>query len=176
MTRRSRPIAEGASVIALGVAAVYVALLPVGGPGGLPAPDLLYALLAAWVVRRPAQAPAWAVLALGVFADLLLSHPVGLGALGLLLVTEVLRANAGVLRGTAFPLEWLAVTAGFAALLAGQRLILQLAFADGPGLAPALRYGLSTALAYPLVVALLHWVVGLRALRQAPARALGALG
>lgn len=172
---RARPLVENVAVIAAGVGAIYFALVPLGGPGGLPAPDLLYCVLAVWVIRRPLQASVWLVLGLGLFGDLMLSRPVGLGALGLLLATEALRANAGLLQGASFALEWLAAAAGFAAILAGMRLVMEFAFLDGPGLDIGLRYLASTMLAYPLVAAVLHWGVGLRAPRAAIAHGLGRL-
>lgn len=160
----ARPLApalERAGVLGLGLVAVYAALVPLGGTGALPVPDLVFCLAAAWVVRRPARAPLWAVLALGLTADLMLSRPPGLGALGLLLVTERLRAGAAVLHGR-FVLEWLAVAAGFVAVLASMHVVLLLVFLDPPPLRVSAGYAASTALAYPVVVALLHLSLRIR--------------
>ena len=144
-------IAEKALLPVLGVVAVYAALVPLGPGSGLVPPDLLYCLVVAWVIRRPASAPLGVVLLLGLFGDLMLSRPPGLGALGLLLASEAFRANRRFFHGVPFLVEWLAATAGFAAMLAGIGLALALTLADPPGLAASLRHVLATALAYPLV-------------------------
>ena len=71
-----------------------------------------------------------------------------------------------------FPLEWLAATAAFAAMLAGMEIALALVFADRPGFAATLvRYGVTTALAYPLIVLGLTWCLNLRATRSPAAAA-----
>jgi rod shape-determining protein MreD len=141
---------ERALLVGLGVVAVYAALIPLGG--GTP-PDLLYCLLVAWTIRRPASAPLWIVIALGLVGDAMLSRPLGLGALGLMLATEAFRANRTLLHGLPFPVEWLAASLAFAATLAGMQLALALTLAERPGSAASVGYVLTTALAYPLVVA-----------------------
>jgi rod shape-determining protein MreD len=167
------PMAENALLLGLGVAMVLAAVTPLDPGGGLPAPDLVYGLVIAWTIRRPATTPLWIVLALGVFGDLMLARPVGLGALGLVLAYEWFRLNAARLHAAGFAIEWLAAAAGFAAVLAGMRIALELVFADAPGLGVLLRYFVATAIAYPLVVLGLTWCLDLRAPR---ARRLGAMG
>jgi rod shape-determining protein MreD len=160
------PMAERALFVGLGVVAVQAALVPLGTGSTLVAPDLLYGLTIAWVIRRPATAPLWAVLSLGLFADVMLSRPLGLGALGLVLASEWFRLRARRFHGAPFFLEWLAASAAFAAILAGIEIALALVFADRPGAAAMLRYGVTTALAYPLIVFGLTWCLHLRAPRS----------
>jgi rod shape-determining protein MreD len=168
MATRTLPgYVETAVLLALGIATVIVSLVPLGPGGAMAPPDLLYCLLVAWVVRRPGRMPIWAVLGLGLFGDVMLSRPIGLGALALLLVTEVFRARALLLNSIGFLAEWLAATVGFAAMLAGMSLALRLVFAAPPGMAASLHYLLATALAYPLVVLGLTWCLRLRAPRVA---------
>lgn len=173
--RQPRPVVEQSVLVLAGVAAIYFALVPLAPPGGWPTPDLLYCLIAGWVVRHPRSAPLWIVLGLGLFADFMLSRPIGLGTLGLLLTSETLRANAGFFNGAPFVLEWLAAAAGFAAILLGMRVIMELSFLAGPDLPTALRYALSTTLTYPLVAGTLHWGIGLRRPMRAAPRTLGRL-
>jgi rod shape-determining protein MreD len=159
--RKPLPLAvEKALLLGLGVAAVYAALIPLGG--GTP-PDLLYCLLVAWTVRRPVSSPLWVVVGLGLFGDVMLSRPLGLGALGLMLATEVFRANRTLLQGLPFPVEWLAASLVFAAVLAATQLVLLIALAGHPTAGAAVAYALTTALAYPLVVAGLTLGLRLRA-------------
>lgn len=156
-------------LLILGIAAIYAALIPLSPGSGAAHPDVLYCLVIAWVIRRPASAPLWLVLALGLFADLMLSRPLGLGALGLVLAAELARARSGLFQGAPFVLEWLAASLGFAALLAAMELLLRLTFTPAPGVTTLLSCLAATTLAYPLVVAALVWLLGLAAPRGARA-------
>jgi rod shape-determining protein MreD len=162
-SRRLPPLAEKALFLGLGYVTVTAGLIPLGPGGGITFPDLLYGLVVAWIIRRPATAPASLVLLLGLFADVMWSRPLGLGALGLLLVSEVFRARAPRLQGTPFLVEWLAAAVGFAAMLAGMQLALKLVFAPTPALDGLVDYLLVTVLAYPLVVLGLTWCLRLGA-------------
>jgi rod shape-determining protein MreD len=163
-------VVEKAIFLGLGVVAVEAALIPLGPGSALVAPDLLFGLVVAWVIRRPATAPFWAIVALGLFADLMMSRPLGLGALGLVLASEWFRRRAARFQAGPFPLEWLAMTLAFVAVLGGMEIALALVFADGPGAAALVRYAVTTAMAYPLIVLGLTWCLHL----GAPAVARGA--
>jgi rod shape-determining protein MreD len=160
------PTIERVLFLALGVVAVQAALIPLGLDGRLVPPDLLYGLVVAWLIRRPASAPLWAVLALGLFADVMLSRPIGLGALALVLVSEWFRLRGRLFHRSPFPLEWLAATLGFAAIMAAMHVALVMVMAPAPGLAMTLRHVLVTALTYPLIVFGLTWCLNLRAPRS----------
>jgi len=151
--------------LALALAATLAPLLPLSPGGTLMPPDLAYCLTIAWVIRRPARLPFPAILLVGLLGDILLSRPVGLGALGLLVLAEAFRNRAHLFWSAPFPLEWLAAALGFAGLLAAQHLALSLVFSPPPGFALSLNYLAATAVAYPVVVLGLTWVVGLRAPR-----------
>lgn len=169
---RLAPAVETAAVLALGVVAMHLALTPVArAVGAWPGPDLVFCLACAWALRRPAGAPLWAVVALGLAADIALDRPVGLGALALVAATEALRRSAASLRAGSFLGEWLAVAVLAFAWALCAHAAMQLVFLDGPGLPALLREAAATALAYPLVVLLLGWGVGMR-LRRSPAPAL----
>jgi rod shape-determining protein MreD len=161
---------EKAIFLGLGAVAVEAALIPLGPGSALLAPDLLFGLVVAWVIRRPATAPLWAIVALGLFADLMMSRPLGLGALGLMLASEWFRRRAPRFQAGPFPLEWLAMTLAFAAVLGAMQLALTLVLAAGPGFAALARYTVTTAMAYPLIVLGLTWCLNL----GAPAAARGA--
>lgn len=156
------PAVERLAIACLGLVAIYLALVPFGAPDAPPMPDVTFCIVAAWVIRRPAAAPFWMVLGLGLLADVMLSRPMGLGALALLVVSERLRAHARVFHGTAFPIEWLAVTLAFAAQLAIIAAGLAFTFVEGPPISVLGWYLAATALAYPVVVAALRVFVRLR--------------
>jgi rod shape-determining protein MreD len=143
-----------------GTMAVIAALIPLGPGGALVPPDLLFCLVLAWTLRAPDPVPVLVLAGLGLFADALLSRPMGLGALGLLLAAEAMRALGPRLRGVPFPLEWLVAAVLFALVLAGMHVALRLVFAEGPPVVDLLRYLVATALAYPLMAAAV--AIGLR--------------
>ncbi|MBP7001012.1 rod shape-determining protein MreD [Amaricoccus sp.] len=166
---RLAPAVETAAVLLLGAVAIHLALVPASGAlGDWPTPDLVFCLACAWALRRPAGAPLWAIVALGLAADLALDRPVGLGALALVAATEALRASAATLRSGPFVGEWLTVAGLALAWALSAHAAMQLVFLDGPGLPALLREAAATALAYPLVVLVLAWGVGMR-LRRSPA-------
>ncbi len=143
-------------VAALGIIAIHIPLVPVGQAGDRIAnPDLLFCLLAAWIVRRPQAVPLLLVLALGLGADLLLGRPPGPGVLGLVLATEHLRHR----RPGSFLAEWLRAALLFAAILAGTAALLALSLAPLPGGEALARHWLATAIAYPMVAAALHFAL-----------------
>jgi rod shape-determining protein MreD len=157
------PIVETALLLGLGALAIFVALVPFHLGGSQAAPDLVFCLVIAWVIRRPARTPLWAILLLGLAADLLLARPVGLGALGLLLASEVFRRRATFFHGTPFLLEWLAAALGFAVILAAMQVTLVVLLAPAPGVPALGRHLVATALAYPVVVLGLTWCLRVRA-------------
>ncbi|CAN5639136.1 hypothetical protein BH23PSE1_BH23PSE1_06210 [soil metagenome] len=154
-------LVERGAFILLALGCIYAQLVPFSHAAGRwAAPDLLFCLAAAWLLRRPAVAPLLLVVAAGLMADILLHRPLGLGALGLLALAEVLGARRAGIRALGFVAECLAVAALFAAVLAGQSALLVLAFSPGPGLAPLAQHWLATALAYPLLVLAAKWRAG----------------
>ncbi|MFT3974441.1 MAG: rod shape-determining protein MreD [Amaricoccus sp.] len=152
---------EAVLLPAIGVVALVGMTMPLD-PGRLTPPDLVFCLMIAWVVRRPDRVPVWAAPLLGLLGDALLMRPIGLGALGLMLATEVFRGRATALQAAPFPLEWLAAALGYVAMLLGMRLVLGATFAGGPGLGRLGIAAAATAAAYPLVVLGLVWCLGLR--------------
>lgn len=159
-------ILQRALLLALGLVAIHVPLVPVDHAADKVAnPDLLFCLVVAWTVRRPDAVPLSVVLALGLLADLLLGRPPGPGALGLVLATEYLRSC----RAGSFPLEVMRAALLFAAVLAGTALLLVFTLAPSPGLESLARHWLATGLAYPVVAGLLH--LGLFAARPGRATA-----
>ncbi len=172
---RLAPLTERIALPVLGIIAIYAALLPFSPGSGAPVPDILYCLVIAWVLRRPASAPLAVVLVLGLLADFLLTRPIGLGALGLVLASEVIRGRSALLRGVPFVLEWLAAMLVFFCMLAAITLVLRVSFADAPGLGPLGWHIAATAAIYPFVALLLVLCLGFAAPRATPMGRLGRL-
>lgn len=153
-----------------GLVAILAAMIPLAPGGTLVPPDILWCVVVAFALRRPGAAPLWLIVVLGLTADLMLSRPVGLGALALVLSAEAMRANAALFRGTPFVIEWLAAAALFALALAGMEAVLRLALAEGPTLGAAARHLVATAIAYPLVVFCLTRLPAMRMRSEGRAR------
>lgn len=136
-------------------------------------PDLLLCFALAWSMRRPEYVPAPALAAAFLLADLLLQRPPGLWALLALIGCENLKSRARSLRDANFLVEWLTVGLIVIAIGFANRLILGLVLVDLPRLTLTLTEMGMTVLCYPLVVAVTHFLMGVR---KAAAGELDALG
>lgn len=160
--RDDRWLRRGLFVLVAG-AILFVRLVPVQAePGRLPAPDLLFCLACAWVLRRPDYLPPLLIAAVFLLEDMLTLRPPGLWALAVLLGTEFLRGRAVLLREVTFPLEWAIVAGVMAAAFLFNRIVLAVAFVPQPALSDALLHLLTTVLAYPLAVLASHHLLGVR--------------
>ena len=152
----------------------FLQLLPLGaGSGRLPGADLTVALTFAWVLRRPSYVPVPLLAVLFLFLDLLLQRPPGLGAALIVVGSEFLRSRRDISRSMPFPVEWAMVTAVMLALVALNQVALSLAMLQRPPLGLALLRSLFSAAAYPLVVVVSHYVLGVRSVAPNEADALG---
>ncbi|MEM0937732.1 MAG: rod shape-determining protein MreD [Pseudomonadota bacterium] len=150
-------------------------LLPDAGfLGGLPGPDLILAFTVAWVLRRPAYAPAWLIVAVFLPLDFLLHQAPGIGALAILLLTEFLRARQELSRSLPFSLEWALVAAVLLAMVAGTQLLMGLFLVPRPPLGLDLVRALFTAAIYPLGVVVTQYVFKVRKASPGEVDALGA--
>ena len=152
----------------LGFLFILCAMLPLGLQADAPLmPNLVFALAISWTIRRPASAPWGSIFALALLADVLLMKPIGLWAALTLGLSEFARAQRWAIREQMFLVEWAIFAAVFAFALALNALLLALVFEPRPALPLVLNYFLSTTLAYPVVVLLIHWVFGVRSPRVA---------
>ncbi|MGY6697538.1 MAG: rod shape-determining protein MreD [Roseinatronobacter sp.] len=169
----------------LGLAALvtFYRLLPLGGYGlghgptnaeelnvgngyagltSLPMPDILLCLSLAWMVRRPDLLPAPVIAGYFLLEDILLLRPPGLWALIVLAGTEFLRSRRAQLRGYGFGLEYLLIIGMLLVMFLFNRFVLAIVMAPQAPLGLSLMHLLGTVLAYPLIVAVSHFVFGLR--------------
>jgi len=153
----------GILFFAAGMLAIGIRLIPMGNSAeAMASPDLLYLMIVAWIVRRPRTAPVWAVVALAVLADALMMRPLGLWALCLLFGAEFTRAYVRAFREQPFLLEWMNVALMFAAMLILQNLLMLVTFLEAFDLGAVFGHWLITVASYPVVVALMHWVLRIR--------------
>ncbi len=148
----------------LGLIVTLIAMLPLGlSAEARVMGDLLFCLAFSWVIRRPSTAPIGLILILAILADILLMRPLGLWALIILMGSEFARTQRIPLREQMFIVEWIIFAAVFAFGLAANYLFLKLVFTPTPALNLMLAYFVNTVLAYPLIVAMLHWIFRVRA-------------
>lgn len=162
--------------VLLGVAVWFFRLLPLQGLGnpdlapgqtGLtsstwPAPDIMLVITLAWVVRRPDLLPTWLVVGYFFFEDILLLRPPGLWALLVLGATEFLRQRNQSLRGLVFWLEYPLIVALILGMFVLNRMILGIVMVPQAPLGLSLAQFVGTVALYPVAVAFLHFVLGLR--------------
>ena len=143
---------------------VFFALLPFGsGEGGVPGPELMVCLVAAWVLRRPDYVPVWLLLAVLLLDDVLLSRPLGLWTLIVLLMSEYLRRRVDHAEALPFWSEVAVVSGCIAAAFAANHLALVLLLAQTPPLLGQGLHALATIVFYP-PTALFCRAIGVRKL------------
>jgi rod shape-determining protein MreD len=142
---------------------LFARALPLSAlPATIPGPDLVFCLAAAWVLRRPV-----------LVEDLLTVRPPGLWTLIALVGTEFLRSRATFARDLPFVVEWAMVGVVLGAMTVANRVVLAVFMVPQAGLGPVLLQVVITLLAYPVVVAVSHWAIGLRKAAPGQVDALG---
>ncbi len=126
-------------------------------------PDLLFALTAAWVLRRPDSTPVLLIVAIFLMADFILSRPPGLWCFMVLMATEFLRIQSRGHHDRPFLFEWVTFAILFGLMLLLQSLILSLSLVPNPPAGRMLfQYAITTGL-YPLIAFTLYGVLRIRA-------------
>ncbi len=160
---RDNPWAWRAAFVAGFAVLMWLRLLPLGGlPGPWPAPDILLAVIAAWVLRRPDHLPAWLIALVILTEDMLMMRPPGLWAATVVLLAEFLRGRAALSRQLPFPAEWFLVAVAVAGAAVVHRVVLGITLTPAPAALPVLVQAIGTIAVYPVVVAALHLGAGLR--------------
>lgn len=162
-TLRRRRLAGQALYALLFLAVLFWRLMPLD-PGRVawPGPDLGLCLTFAWLLRRPDQVAPWLVVALFLTEDLLLMRPPGLWPALVLLGTEAARRREARWRELPFVVEWLRVAVLLGLMMLANRLVLAIFFLPLAPPGQAIMQFVATIAAYPLVVGLLRWPLGLR--------------
>ncbi len=162
-----------AGFAALAAAATFLALLPFGaGPGGVPGPELIVCMVAAWVLRRPDYVPVWLLLGVLLLDDALLMRPLGLWTLIVLAMSEHLRRRADPTRATSFGAEVALVAGCIAAAFAANHLALIVLLAPTPPFGGQVLHAAVTIASYP-AVALMCRAIGVRRLAPGELDSLG---
>jgi len=148
----------------IGLITTLIAMLPLGlSAEARVMADLLFCVAFAWVIRRPVTAPITLILIAALLADFLLMRPLGLWAFITLMASELARSQRIPLREQMFIVEWFIFALVFAVALFVNLIFLKFSFSPTPTFTLMLAYFISTVAAYPIIVALLHWVFRVRA-------------
>lgn len=148
-------------LVALTCAIVFFHLLPIKvGSGSVPAPDLFIALLFAWVLRRPDYVPPLLVALVMLSLDMLFMRPPGLWAALTLIGVEFLRSREPFQRDQSFAVEWVMVSAVMTLMVVANRLILSIFVVEQAGFGLSLVQLAFTIVAYPLVVLVSQFLLG----------------
>ena len=151
----------------MGFVAIGLPIVPMGlAANSIVFPDLMFAVFAAWIIRRPSSAPIVGIVFFGILADALMMRPLGLWALVLFVGMEVLRISERAFRDIPFVLEWLYVRPALALMLLLQNVLLFVSFDSVYSLSDVVWHWVRTFAAYPLVVATLHWGLCIRAFKK----------
>ena len=132
---------------------ILVYLLPFGQSGvRIPAPDLVYLITVAWVLRCPHYAPVLLVGALAFAADIFLQRELGLHALALVIASDMFRRRYVTFAQSGFVFEWASVGLAFFGVLIAEKIILSVTFSTSPGFVDLAFFAGITAVFYPVVV------------------------
>ncbi len=170
----SRRIGYRALFLGIALILLFLRVLPMSAvPVRWPGPDLMLCVAIAWVLRRPDYVPALALVAVFLLDDIVAMRAPGLWTLIVLLATEFLRSREAMTRDLPFALEWAMVGGVVAVMMLANRLVLGLFMVPQGALTPVLMHMLSTVVAYPVVVAVSHALLGLKKVAPGEVDALG---
>lgn len=147
----------------LGLLAVAYPLLPLQfTPDRMAAPDLLYVLTMAWIVRQPEGAPFLLVAALALLADAALMRPMGLWALLMLVSTETVRFSYRSIQERGLLAEFAMMATLLLMMVILQNAVLWISFSQGLEFASAVQFVMLTLACAPFMVLFLHYLVRVR--------------
>lgn len=145
------------------LAILFLHLLPLQtGTGGWVWPNFILCFALAWSVRRPEFVPATLLAVVFLISDLLLQRPPGLWAVLALVACEQIKGQARGLRDASLASEFVSVAVWIVGIGVSYQLVLGLMLLERAPLVPALIQIVVTVLAYPLVVAITHGLLGVR--------------
>lgn len=171
---RSRLWVMRLSFVALALVILFFHLLPLETtPRSWAGPDLLLGFACAWGLRRPEYVPAIFLALVFLLSDLLLQRPPGLWAVLALLGVENLKSRGRHLRDASFAAEWLTVSVILTMMIFANRILLSFALVPTPSMSLNLTELALTTLAYPLIVAVTHGIMGVRKTAPGDLDALG---
>ena len=142
---------------------IFLKLLPLSiEPSRIPGPDLLFLFTAAWIMRRPRWAPVLLIVAVHLLSDILFLRPLGLWTAITLVAFEFLRGQAHQDGEVPIPLEIAMVAGCFTIAILVNAAIHAALSLSHPGAVTTLLMIVVTAIFYPFVIAISHFILGVR--------------
>jgi len=128
----------------------------------LPGPDFLFCLTAAFLMRRPRWAPVLLIVAVHLMADVLFLRPLGLWPAISLVAYEFLRRQTNASNEISVPLEVAIVVGTFSAAVLVNGLFYLIFAVPHPSVGASVLHIMTTAIAYPFVIAVTHFILRVR--------------
>ncbi|GFE65066.1 hypothetical protein [Litoreibacter roseus] len=141
----------------------FFKLLPLGTePTRIPAPDLLYVVTAAVVLRRPAYAPAPLIVLVLLITDIMFLRPIGLWPAIALVGFEFIRRKAYGQTELQLPFELTLVPVVFGVMILANALVYAILGIPHPSAATTFLHVVFTAMVYPFAILLVEYVLRIR--------------
>lgn len=152
-----------AALILFAAAVMFYHLIPFTlEPSALPAPDILFCVICALVIRRPEIVPFWVIGLIYFGFDVFQMKPLGIWTACVLVATEVLRGNRDAFRENLFPFEWLTVSLIYFLTLAANRTLWAISFIPTPPISDMLWEFIFTVLTYPIALFVITYILRIR--------------
>ncbi|TDL75993.1 rod shape-determining protein MreD [Palleronia sediminis] len=149
--------------LAMAALVIFVRILPFRiGTAPVPAPELLTLTTFAWVIRRPEYAPVALIALVHLTADILFMRPLGLWTILVVLGCEYLRKHSNIPSELPFPVEWVMVTMTLATMIAAGMLVQAVLLVPQPSIGANALQLIVSAAAYPIVVVVTAFGLGVR--------------
>ena len=156
--------------VAISAFSLFIYILPLHvGTARWPGPDLIVAFAFAWVLRRPTWMPLWLAAPIFLICDFMFLRPPGLWAALCVIALEFLRTREATSRDMPFFVEWMMVSGVMLAMAVVYRAVLAVFMVDLTSLGLVISGQISTLIAYPVVVLISTFVLGVRRLTPAEA-------
>lgn len=145
------------------IGVVFVKLLPLSTqPASIPGPDLLFCLIAVWVMRNPLWAPVLIIVVVQLFADILFLRPLGLWSALSLVAFEFLRQHSLGQSDISFLREVFLVSITFVGLVLLNAMVFSAFGIPHASAKLTVLHIVVTLLCYPLVFLATHYLLGVR--------------
>jgi rod shape-determining protein MreD len=131
-------------------------------PATLPAPDIMFCIICALVIRRPEIVPFWIIGLIYFSFDIFLMKPFGVWTVCILIATEVLRANRDALRENLFLFEWFTVSLIFLIALISSKVFGVISVISTPPFSGVAWKFLFTVAAYPMILFIMTYILRIR--------------
>lgn len=142
---------------------LFFHLLPLDpAPSRWAGPDVLVAMVFAWVVRRPEYVPILLVAGVMLLADLMLQRPPGLWSVLVVCAAEWLKSRERRQRETTFVLEWLTFAGTLIVITILYRTVMMVLILAPGTLMLSLVQVMMTIFVYPAVVGVSYFLFGVR--------------